>query len=103
MAQKSDIHTAYSPTGLVCPLFVALVDKKYDEVRQLTGHVNVSDNWQLLFKVGMEAGDPEFREKHGIDKKQARMVWIACLDEFSFYRLHDKRLKKLEEKLESFS
>lgn len=101
---KSDIREAYASIRgtIASALFNAFMEKDYDQVRRLTGHTDVLDKWELLFRVGMEAGDPVYRQEHDIKQEQAFLVWRMCVDEYCDHNLDDERVEKLKEKVDTF-
>lgn len=82
--QEDRIMLAYKPSErtYVSPLFLALAERDYDQVRHLTGHTD-QDKFELLLKVGQDAGDSEYRTRHQVDRSEAVLIWNICIDELN--------------------
>lgn len=62
-----------------CQLWLHIFDEEYDKVSELTGyHYNEQDPESLLCKVGLDAGDPEFRKLHNITEIVGATLVRVC-------------------------
>lgn len=75
------IHDLFKKTGshFYSALVYALIDDNYDLIRKYLGTPPEADIWELIFKLGKDCVDPEYRLKHKISREDALYVYSKCI------------------------